>query len=256
MPNPSGEPPEPRFGRLCVVSPHLDDAVLSAFATLANPGAGPREVVTVVTRGLPGQVTDWSRLTGFADTESEHAARRDEDNSALALLGTMALHLQGVSGDARSVAAAVDTFLGKHAATLRGVQVLLPAGAGRRAPVAERLWRRLRRRADPLGPHPEHVHVRDAFERGLRSAGLDDWGYYAEQPYAWHEPLETCRRRLERRIGTPLRMLRRTPDAAAKLQAAMRYASQAPFALGATPAERLDFCARDEYLFIRQPAPR
>jgi LmbE family N-acetylglucosaminyl deacetylase len=241
---------------LCIVSPHLDDAVLSTFATLAESGSASNQVVTVITQGIAGQVTGWSTLTGFVDTATEHEARRSEDLEALALLGAGARHLGGIAGDPRSIVAAVDGFIRAQASNLRQAQILLPAGAGRRAPLVERAWRRLKHRFDPLGPHPEHVQVRNAFEQGLRAAGIPDWGYYAELPYARHESLDACRSRLQRRTGGNLHIVRRMPETTKKLRAAERYASQARVALGETPVDRLAFCGHAEYLFIRQPVPR
>lgn len=240
----------------CIVSPHLDDAVLSSFATLADPGSLSRQVVTVITRGIAGQVTHWSTLTGFPDTAVEHEARRTEDLEALALLEAGAVHLDGIAGDSRSIAAAVDGFVHAQAEALRHTQILLPAGAGRHSGVFERAWRRVKHEPDAKGPHPEHVLVRNAFEQRLRAAGITDWGYYAELPYTRHDSLETCRSRLQRRIGSSLQMIRRMPDPTKKLHAAERYASQARIALGEKPADRLAFCGHAEYLFIRQPAPR
>lgn len=254
MPSPPATT-EPRAARLCIVSPHLDDAVLSAFTTLTDTAVPMREVVTVLTRGVPGQVTRWSTLTGFADTAVEHDARREEDGAALGLLDAAGIHLGGIAGDAASLGAAVDAFVQARSGWLRKARVLLPAGAGRRAPLPERAWRRLRRNPDPTGPHPEHLQVRDAFERALRGAGIE-WDYYAELPYCLHETPDACKARLERRAGTRLRAVRSIPDAAGKLRAASCYASQAPFALGATPADRLAFCGHAEFLFIRQPASR
>jgi LmbE family N-acetylglucosaminyl deacetylase len=244
------------LSRLWVISPHLDDAVLSSFATLADSGSASRQVVTAVTRGIAGQVTRWSTLTGFADTAEEHDARRAEDLEALALLGAGAVHLDGIAGDSRSIAAAVDGFVAAHAATLRQSQILLPAGAGRHSRLFERVWRRLRHTPDPKGSHPEHTLVRNAFEQRLGAAGITDWGYYAELPYALHESLEACRSRLQQRIGGSLQIVRRMPETSRKLHAAERYASQARVALGEKPADRLAFCGHAEYLFIRQPAPR
>jgi LmbE family N-acetylglucosaminyl deacetylase len=256
MPNLSSLLPEPRFARLCVISPHLDDAVLSSFATLTDSGGTPCQVVTVVTKGIAGQVTPWSTLTGFVDTAREHEARRTEDIEALALLEAGTVHLGGISGDAHSIAAAVSAFIREQSSSLRQSRILLPAGAGRQASLLERAWRRLKHEPDVQGPHPEHVQVRDAFEKGLRAAGITEWGYYAELPYARHEPLEACRSRLQKRVGASLYIVRRMPETTKKLQATECYASQARVALGETPADRTAFCGHAEYLFIRPPAPR
>lgn len=79
-------------GGLLVVSPHLDDAVLSAGQLLAaHPGA----VVVTVFAGVPGAglTGDFDQSIGFADGGSAMRARRDEDAAALALLGAVPVHL-------------------------------------------------------------------------------------------------------------------------------------------------------------------
>lgn len=77
----------------CVVlSPHLDDAVLSAWHVLS----GPREVTVVtVFAGLPepGFVTDLDRAHGAAESAAWLARRRREDRAALALAGRTPVHL-------------------------------------------------------------------------------------------------------------------------------------------------------------------
>ncbi|MCR1765891.1 PIG-L deacetylase family protein [Burkholderia glumae] len=79
-------------GRLLVVSPHLDDAVLSCGHVLArHPGA----TVCTVLSAPPerNMATDWDRASGFADAFEAMRARRQEDRQALARLGACALHL-------------------------------------------------------------------------------------------------------------------------------------------------------------------
>src|SRR5262245_57265323 len=77
--------------RIVVVSPHLDDAVLSLGATLAHAvEAGSQvEILTVFACATDSQApTDsWDRKSGFA-TEGEAAQkRRDEDRAACSILG-------------------------------------------------------------------------------------------------------------------------------------------------------------------------
>jgi LmbE family N-acetylglucosaminyl deacetylase len=77
---------------LFVISPHLDDAVLSCGALLAaNPGA----VVCTIFTAPPQEnmSTDWDRQSGFADAFEAMPARRKEDHDALRLLGASPLHL-------------------------------------------------------------------------------------------------------------------------------------------------------------------
>ncbi len=76
-----------------VVSPHLDDAVLSAgLFLLTEPGA----VVATVMAGHPGPgvLSDWDRACGFVDGDDPVARRRDEDRAALAILGARPHHLE------------------------------------------------------------------------------------------------------------------------------------------------------------------
>src|SRR4051794_35356204 len=80
---------EDTLSRLAVVSPHFDDAVLSAGQLLAkHPGA---TVITVMggqrTSGSYDQVSWWDKLGGFQPGEDVVAARRAEDKAALGVLG-------------------------------------------------------------------------------------------------------------------------------------------------------------------------
>lgn len=250
MPLPAEEAAGPGWPSVCVISPHLDDAVLSASVLLSDARIPVREVVTVITHGIPGRATDWARLTGFADAGSEHEARRREDERALSGLGVRVTHLGGVAEDPDSIGTAIRGFVSSRAGQMNGTLLLLPAAAGRQHSVLEALQRRLMRNPDAFAPHPEHVQVRDAFEQGLRAAGHGAWGYYAELPYARQESPESLLRRLQSRSRHALRMLRQEPVVDDKLSAAETYASQARLALGETPATRRAFCGEIESLFI------
>lgn len=76
-----------------LLSPHLDDAVLSAGAFLANqPGC----VVATVFAGLPGGqlgATPYDAKTGFKTSREAMQARRLEDRDALALLRAEPVYL-------------------------------------------------------------------------------------------------------------------------------------------------------------------
>jgi LmbE family N-acetylglucosaminyl deacetylase len=78
--------------RLLVISPHLDDAVLSCGTLLAaHPGAFVCTVFTAPPE--KNMVTDWDRQSGFADAFEAIRARKAEDMRALAILGASAIHL-------------------------------------------------------------------------------------------------------------------------------------------------------------------
>jgi LmbE family N-acetylglucosaminyl deacetylase len=78
-----------------VVSPHLDDAVLScgAFLTAAAPRC-PVTVATVFTAaGPPPHTLAARRFLAGADAQALYAARRQEDHEVLAGLGCAVVHL-------------------------------------------------------------------------------------------------------------------------------------------------------------------
>ncbi|SDR60479.1 PIG-L deacetylase family protein [Paraburkholderia tuberum] len=78
--------------RLLVISPHLDDAVLSCGLLIA---AHPRTVVCTVFTAPPAEnmTTDWDRAAGFADAFEAMRARQAEDREALGLLSAIPVHL-------------------------------------------------------------------------------------------------------------------------------------------------------------------
>src|SRR3954463_16054315 len=80
---------EDTLSRLAVVSPHFDDAVLSAGQLLAkHPGT---TVITVMggqrASGSYDEVSWWDALCGFQSGEDVVAARRIEDKAALDVVG-------------------------------------------------------------------------------------------------------------------------------------------------------------------------
>ena len=73
--------------RVLIVSPHLDDAVLGCSYLMArHPGA----TVVTIFAGRPDAYPDpmerWDALCGFVSGDEVHAARRAEDEAALATL--------------------------------------------------------------------------------------------------------------------------------------------------------------------------
>jgi LmbE family N-acetylglucosaminyl deacetylase len=154
------------LGRLVVVSPHLDDAILSVGATLAHAvEAGARvEVLTVFACALDSgaPTDDWDRKSGFA-TEGEAAQqRRIEDKTACAILGVTPRWFDfGAQPYERR--ASMDEVVSAVAAATAGADTVLIPGF-------------------PL-EHADHA----ALTRGLLSRGLScgNLGLYAEQPYSF-----------------------------------------------------------------------
>jgi LmbE family N-acetylglucosaminyl deacetylase len=80
------------------VSPHLDDAVLSAAQFIASR---PDVVIATVCAGDPsGDVilTPYDRACGFSSSAESMAARRGEDRIAARLLGATTVHLGRTDG--------------------------------------------------------------------------------------------------------------------------------------------------------------
>jgi LmbE family N-acetylglucosaminyl deacetylase len=152
-------------GGVVVVSPHLDDAVLSAAVQLMRPGA---RVVTVCA-GAPPAGTPlgyWDRLTGANDVEVRLRERLAEDDEALRTLGVVETqrlrfldgqHLDDWSGRASTEEMAAE--LRPHLAD--AAEVWTPAG---------------------IGCHPDHLAVRDATLAAVGSAAPIH--LYADVPYS------------------------------------------------------------------------
>ena len=157
-------PAEMHGRRIVVVSPHLDDGVLSLGASMASWSRAGATVELLTVLGCDPDSTaptgGWDRRGGFA-TEGESArARREEDRRACAVIGATPLWLpfgsvdyerHGDEGDVRrAVADAVD-----------GADLALVPGS-------------------PL-THPDHEWlVRTLAAGGL---GCGRIALYAEQPY-------------------------------------------------------------------------
>ncbi|MBI0328326.1 PIG-L deacetylase family protein [Burkholderia plantarii] len=119
----------PMAGSLLVVSPHLDDAVLSCGHVLArHPGA----VVCTVLSAPPerNMSTAWDRASGFADAFEAMRARREEDRQALALLGASAVHLPFCDAQYASPPPSdqLQAVLRHTLATVRPDSLLMPLG--------------------------------------------------------------------------------------------------------------------------------
>jgi len=159
---------------IAILSPHLDDAVLSCWHLLAGPG----EVAVInVFAGLPPAGAPagwWDRMTGHGDARAVVRARRDEDRAALALARREAVNLDFLDRQYRpgsdppaALAAALREHLPDHAL------VLAPAAL---APMPDSVEK------EPGKPHSDHVAVRDA-AFALRAQGFPV-ALYADLPHA------------------------------------------------------------------------
>jgi LmbE family N-acetylglucosaminyl deacetylase len=145
---------------IAVLSPHLDDAVLSAWATLRD---GRQTVVVNVFDGIPaeGTLSRWDRVTGASGSAARMRERLAEDRAALACAGVSSESLGLLENEYR--AGPPDT--GELAAALAGTvagraEVWAPAG---------------------IGGHPDHLAVRDWALRHVAGVPVR---LYADVPYA------------------------------------------------------------------------
>jgi LmbE family N-acetylglucosaminyl deacetylase len=116
------------LGPLVVVSPHLDDAVLSCAGLIAGlPGA---IVMTVFAGYPPGRpeslrdgITAWDEASGFRPGDDVVAIRRDEDRAALDHLGAVPLWLDFLDSQYTTEPPTVPIIAAGIASALAGVGV-------------------------------------------------------------------------------------------------------------------------------------
>jgi LmbE family N-acetylglucosaminyl deacetylase len=147
---------------VAILSPHLDDAVLSCWHVLTLPGEV--EVITVfagVPTGLRAPAW-WDQYTAAADSGERVRERIEEDRRALALAGRMAVNLGFLDEQYRDDEQRVGPLIEQ-------IEPLLPTGARIYAPAA-------------FANHADHVLVRGVALR-LRDGGFPV-SLYADLPHA------------------------------------------------------------------------
>lgn len=170
---------------LVVLSPHLDDAVLSASASLLD-APGTRVVTCFAGAPPPGTPpTGWEKRCGARDAHEHVLARREEDRRALTALGAEPRWADLLEDGHRTGTLTPDE-LAEH------LREHIPEGSTVLAPLA-------------VGGHPDHLLVHRA------AARLDGQGYagqlllYADLPYAstggWPDWVLPRHRRLARRVA-------------------------------------------------------
>jgi LmbE family N-acetylglucosaminyl deacetylase len=148
-------------GPVVVLSPHLDDAVLSAWSVLR------RDVAAIVVNLCagdppPGAVPPWDLLTRATDAAERMRERRAEDRAALGEVGRESVDLPFLDNHYRSGPLDPEAVL----AALRDA-----------VPEARELWA-----PAAIGGHPDHLAARDAaLELGRGGPPLR---LYADLPYA------------------------------------------------------------------------
>jgi LmbE family N-acetylglucosaminyl deacetylase len=147
-----------------ILSPHLDDAVLSCWTLLARE----REVTVInVFSGVPSAdlpLSPWDRLTGAGDPRERALERLREDAEVLASIGCQPVNLTFLDNQYRGGEQDVGPLRDEIVAHIDGSPtVYAPAG---------------------IGANPDHFAVRAAAVAMLRR-GFSVM-LYAELPYACH----------------------------------------------------------------------
>jgi LmbE family N-acetylglucosaminyl deacetylase len=199
--------------RIVVVSPHLDDGVLSLGASIAgwSRGGAVVELLTVLGCDPDSEAPagGWDARAGFASEGESARARRGEDREACTLIGAVPNWLPYGSvdyerhGDEGAVRGSVES-------ALAGAEAVLVPGF-------------------PL-THPDHEWVLRTLVAG--GLGIPRTGFYAEQPYtrrAGGEPRVPAW--AADALGAPSPFAAasvRAGDRLAKWRAIRRYRSQLP----------------------------
>ena len=145
-----------------MLSPHLDDAVLSAWSVLCSPRAV--HVVNVCS-GLPASelLSPWDRLTGATDSRTRMLERLREDRAALARAGRTATSLGFPEAQYRDGPLESEPLRDALERVLdTAAEVWAPAG---------------------IGGHADHVQIRDTALDLARGEG-PTLKLYADLPYA------------------------------------------------------------------------
>ena len=147
---------------IVILSPHLDDAVLSCWHVLAEPA---ELLVINVFAGVPTVLTApawWDEYTGATDSAERVRERIEEDRRALALAGRTAVNLDFLDEQYRDGEQPLDALTDE-------IGRRLPRGALVYAPAA-------------IGSHGDHALVRAA-ALALRADGFVV-SLYADLPHA------------------------------------------------------------------------
>jgi hypothetical protein len=243
-------------GPLLLVSPHLDDAVLSCEALVG--GEEPIDVLNVFTGAPdPPQRGWWDLECGFANSDESVAARKREDEGAFAGTPHRRAHLdllelqhtpRRTREDRRAICVAVTDWLGRNPDGI----VALPAGAGCRQHLPARWLRKLTRSKCSPPQHMDHLNVRNAVLRGLPSAEIKIL-LYEEVPYVFGGGADWEVHRLSK--GRNVQPISVAVDRERKAARVAAYASQIPHI---SPDEgRLDdpsiLPTHERYWLLRRP---
>lgn len=205
-------PAETTGRRVVVVSPHLDDGVLSLGASIASWSRAGAAVELLTVLGCDPDSTapsgGWDRRGGFATEGASALARREEDLRACAVLGATPVWLPFGSVDYERHGDESDVRAAVARAIVGADHVLIPGF--------------------PL-THPDHAWLVRTLAGDVDGCRL---GLYAEQPYTRREGVDPqVPAATAEALGAPSGFERapaRARDRVAKWRAVRCYRSQLP----------------------------
>lgn len=148
--------------RIAIVSPHLDDAALSASTELSRGGA---TVLTVFTAAPPAHwpTSNWDLLTGATSSLERQLERYDEDATAMRLFGAQSIYLDALEEQYRGAEPDLEEAIEQMARTFAtAAEVWVPSA---------------------IGGHPDHLIARNAALDAAARAGREEVVMYADFPY-------------------------------------------------------------------------
>jgi LmbE family N-acetylglucosaminyl deacetylase len=192
-----------------VISPHLDDAVLSCAQLIAS--RRDTMIVTILAGFPSGTHTGWSgRTTGLPIAKDANHQRREEDERASLVLGARTVWTDLLAGEYEFSTARSERSQAIEQAVAAAVEI----SAARSVFL-------------PLGvTHPDHVAVSDAALLAVGESGVASF-IYMDMPYGQARPDRVWRRL--RRIRQQFTVRPVAPfsgDLAAKTEAVSAYSSQ------------------------------
>lgn len=201
------DPPLPH-SPLVVISPHLDDAILSCAGLLSLRRGSTVVTVYTARAKTPDLLTDWDRRCGFSSAEAAMDRRLAEDREALDIVGASGLGLD---------------FPDSQYADLPGEETPL---------LTERLFHLLAGLAPasvamPLGLfHSDHVRVSDAAMMIRDALPAVAWFGYEDIPYRKQAGVVQARLSQLHARGVTATPVHLAVDVPAKARAIAAYASQ------------------------------
>lgn len=227
---------------MLVVSPHLDDAVLSAFALLDHQTN--TSVLTVFTGAPADLTTDWDRDRGFPDATAQMSARLLEEHAVMDFVGISHEELDFIPVEYRPAASltlpGIDIVVAVTAKLGSAQTVALPVGAGGRFSLRRKVMHRLFPRRRPPGgttPHPDHLATTDLLIGPILALGRDLL-LYEDLPYLWAGRGDERAALLAARHNSHVELLSLPVDRGRKAAAIALYASQAD-AIILRPADQI-----------------